>query len=89
MRHPETRYVELAEGRRMRVRRWPGRGTPLVMLHGLLDSSDGWDPLARATHRPSIAIDLPGFGHSDRAGWPAAASLSRWFTSSPTDHLPP
>lgn len=36
-----------------------------MLLHGLLDSSEGWDALARTTHRPCIAIDLPGFGGSD------------------------
>ena len=29
--------VPLPDGRRLRVRCWPGRGRPLVLLHGLLD----------------------------------------------------
>lgn len=49
----------------LRARIWPGRGRPLVLLHGLLDDSEGWAELARDTRRPCIAIDLPGFGGSD------------------------
>jgi len=56
--------VTLDDGRALGVRVWPGRGTPLVLLHGLLDSSAGWDELARASERPCYAIDLPGFGRS-------------------------
>ena len=65
MRAPDVRDVRLAEGRRLRVRRWPGEGQPLVLLHGLLDDSEGWTALAMDTHRPCIAIDLPGFGGSE------------------------
>jgi len=36
-----------------------------VILHGLLDSSEGWTRLAESLSAPSIAVDLPGFGHSD------------------------
>jgi pimeloyl-ACP methyl ester carboxylesterase len=60
-----VRVVPLPDGRRLRVRVWPGRGRPLVLLHGLLDDSVGWAPLAQDTRRPAIAIDLPGFGGSD------------------------
>jgi pimeloyl-ACP methyl ester carboxylesterase len=56
--------IIVAGGRRLRVRRWPGRGRPLVLLHGLLDSSAGWKGLAEGTDRPCVAFDLPGFGGS-------------------------
>jgi pimeloyl-ACP methyl ester carboxylesterase len=46
------------------VRCWPGRGLPLVLLHGLFDDAEGWDALARDTRRPCYAVDLPGFGGS-------------------------
>jgi pimeloyl-ACP methyl ester carboxylesterase len=49
-------------------RRTTGRGHPLVMLHGFMDSSESWDPFAQALSRPTIAFDLPGFGHSSLAG---------------------
>lgn len=63
----ETQIVELAlaGGRRIRARRRDGSGTPLVFLHGLLDSSEGWSEIAAASSRPSVAFDLPGFGGSD------------------------
>jgi pyruvate dehydrogenase E2 component (dihydrolipoamide acetyltransferase) len=69
MRVPKVRDVRLAEGRRLRVRSWPGEGRPLVLLHGLLDDSEGWTGLAMDTHRPCLAIDLPGFGGSDLPRW--------------------
>ena len=57
--------LALPDGRRIRARCWPGHGRPLVLIHGLLDDSEGWARLARDTHRPCHAIDLPGFGGSD------------------------
>jgi pimeloyl-ACP methyl ester carboxylesterase len=65
MRAWNLRDVTLAGGRRLRVRCWPGRGTPLVLLHGLFDDAVGWDALAHDTHRPCYAVDVPGFGASD------------------------
>ena len=59
--------VVLPGGRRLRVRSTrtrPPRGSPLVLLHGLLDDSEGWTHVARDTPRPCFAIDLPGFGGS-------------------------
>lgn len=64
--------LELEDGRALCVRRWPGSGDPLVLLHGLLDSSEGWNHLAEL-RCPRIAFDLPGFGHSDP---PARGSLA-------------
>src|SRR5437763_328208 len=64
MRKPAVSQVSLSAGRRMTVRAWEGEGEPLVLLHGLLDSSEGWDDLALRTARPCFALDLPGFGGS-------------------------
>ena len=36
-----------ATRRQMRVREYPGHGTPVVYLHGLLDSSEGWHEVAK------------------------------------------
>jgi pimeloyl-ACP methyl ester carboxylesterase len=58
--------VALRDGRRVSVERWPGEGAPLVLLHGLLDCAVGWKHLAAAIRRPCFAVDLPGFGDSDR-----------------------
>jgi pimeloyl-ACP methyl ester carboxylesterase len=45
-----------------------GDATPMLLIHGLGDESDTWRhvllPLAR--HRRIVAVDLPGFGRSDR-----------------------
>jgi pimeloyl-ACP methyl ester carboxylesterase len=60
--------VELADGRLLANRRWPGTGAPLVALHGLFDCSLGWKHVAAAAKRPCVAFDLPGFG---RSGMPA------------------
>jgi pimeloyl-ACP methyl ester carboxylesterase len=64
-----TVQEELVLGRkRLGLRRTPGRGKPVVMLHGLMDSSESWDPFARSLSRPTFAFDLPGFGESSVAG---------------------
>lgn len=48
------------------MRRWPGRGEDaVVLLHGLLDSSEGWNGLCKRLSGARIAFDLPGFGYSD------------------------
>jgi pimeloyl-ACP methyl ester carboxylesterase len=65
LRAPEIRDVTLPDGRRLRVHAWPGRGRPLVLLHGLFDDAEGWNALARDTRRPCWAVDLPGFGGSE------------------------
>ena len=58
--------VELPDGRRLSLECWPGVGAPLVLLHGLLDCAVGWKHLAEVMDRPCYAVDLPGFGDSDR-----------------------
>jgi pimeloyl-ACP methyl ester carboxylesterase len=57
--------LELPDGRVLAYRQQAGRGRPLVLVHGLMDCSAGWETLARATHRPVVAFDLPGMGDSD------------------------
>jgi pyruvate dehydrogenase E2 component (dihydrolipoamide acetyltransferase) len=39
----------------------------VVVLHGLLDSSEGWAALSSALGCNVVAFDLPGFGQSDSA----------------------
>lgn len=64
-----TVQEELVLGRkRLGLRRTSGRGKPVVMLHGLMDSAASWDPFARSLSRPTFAFDLPGFGESSIAG---------------------
>lgn len=57
--------ITLDDGRHVSLRRVGGEGKPLIFLHGLLDSSASFTRLANSTKRPVVAIDLPGFGHSD------------------------
>ncbi len=51
----------------LNVRQW-GTGDPLVLVHGLGMSSDLWLHQVRpfSEHYHVIAIDLRGFGRSDR-----------------------
>jgi pimeloyl-ACP methyl ester carboxylesterase len=63
-----ARFLDTSAGRVFVQRPAPGRGPALVMLHGFM--MDGWYwrgmmPSLCRTHDP-IAIDLPGFGESDR-----------------------
>jgi len=76
MRSPAVSRVVIGSGRGLRVRRWEGEGRPLVLLHGLLDDSEGWMRLAGDTPRPCIAIDLPGFGGSDLPRMPRIGSYA-------------
>ncbi len=63
-----------------------GAGEPLVLLHGLGESSVGWRPVmaALAVEYDVIAIDLPGFGGSPALPWtvlPTAANLADAVTA--------
>lgn len=62
-RQPERRTVKVGK-HQVGLRYWPGEGQPMVLLHGFLDSAEGWDRLCQATTRPCYALDLPGFGRS-------------------------
>jgi pimeloyl-ACP methyl ester carboxylesterase len=64
--------IVLPDGRVLCARCWTGVGEPVVFLHGLLDSSEGWSELCAHLTGPAIAFDLPGFGYSDP---PAHGSL--------------
>ncbi len=68
---PGERDVEVG-GVRWRSREAPGKGgPPVVFVHGLLSSSASWKRVlsSAAGGRPAVAVDLPGFGFSDRP-WP-------------------
>lgn len=53
------------DGIRIFYRRVPGDGMPTVYVHGNPSHSEDWLPFMRRGG-PSIAIDLPGWGRSDR-----------------------
>jgi pimeloyl-ACP methyl ester carboxylesterase len=67
----------LVAGVRWRSREVAGNGDPVVFVHGLLASSATWqEVLAPASAgRPAIAVDLPGFGCSERP-WPFDYSVN-------------
>jgi pimeloyl-ACP methyl ester carboxylesterase len=69
----DTAYLE--GGRRLGLRVWEGYGTPVVLVHGLLDCALGWEPYAQRTGRRLVAVDLPGLGGSDA---PRRARLSAY-----------
>jgi pimeloyl-ACP methyl ester carboxylesterase len=69
--------LHIAARRRIRVREYAGSGTPVVMLHGLLDSSEGWHAVASRSPRQCYAIDLPGFGGSTCPPYERIASYAR------------
>jgi pimeloyl-ACP methyl ester carboxylesterase len=53
-----------------RYRQWGDNGTPIVLVHGFIESADTWQylapRLAAAGHRV-YALDLDGFGYTHRA----------------------
>jgi pimeloyl-ACP methyl ester carboxylesterase len=62
----------VVDGVRWRSREAPGRGSDTVVyIHGLFSSSATWKRVlsSAAGGRPAVAVDLPGFGYSDRP-WP-------------------
>jgi pimeloyl-ACP methyl ester carboxylesterase len=54
------------EGARTFYRRLPGHGTPVVFVHGNPTHSEEWLPFLARMSAPAVALDLPGWGRSDR-----------------------
>ncbi len=50
----------------MFVRERVGEGTPTIFVHGNPTHSADWLPFLGVVEGPALAIDLPGFGSSDR-----------------------
>jgi pimeloyl-ACP methyl ester carboxylesterase len=70
--------LHLRDGRALCVRRWPGSGEETtVLLHGLLDSSEGWTQLCERLSGACVAFDLPGFGYSDPPSRGSIAAYAR------------
>jgi pimeloyl-ACP methyl ester carboxylesterase len=55
----------VVDGVRVFYRRVPGEGTPVVYFHGNPSHSEDWMPFLERGG-PAIAIDMPGWGRSDR-----------------------
>ena len=54
------------DGIRVFMRRRPGDGPPVVFVHGNPTHSEDWLPFLRTMEGSAIALDLPGWGRSDR-----------------------
>jgi pimeloyl-ACP methyl ester carboxylesterase len=75
-RQPEA-VAYCVDGLTLRGKWWPGRGQPILALHGWWDNAESFDALALAlVDRPLLAIDLFGHGHSDHK--PRSGSYSIW-----------
>ncbi|MFR9718545.1 alpha/beta fold hydrolase [Aeromonas diversa] len=68
----EAGEIRLDDGRRVAFQRWGEPEAPLILaLHGWLDNSESFQPLAAHLDRFNlVAIDLPGHGHSDHKSTP-------------------
>lgn len=56
---------------RLRATRWPGTGTPVLLLHGLASSRRIWDLVVPGlAGLPVVALDARGHGESDRPTGP-------------------
>jgi len=55
------------DGVALAATRWPGEGTPVLLLHGLASQRRFWDPVvARLAVRPLVALDARGHGASGK-----------------------
>jgi len=61
----EERFAEV-DGIRLFLRERRGEGLPTVYVHGNPTDSGDWLPFIAASAAPAIALDLPGFGRSER-----------------------
>lgn len=56
---------------RLRATRWPGTGTPILLLHGLASSRRFWDLVVPGlAGLPILALDQRGHGDSDKPAGP-------------------
>jgi pimeloyl-ACP methyl ester carboxylesterase len=60
------RRVVSVDGVRTLYRLREGEGHPVLFVHGNPTSSADWEPFIAALERPSVALDLPGWGDSER-----------------------
>jgi pimeloyl-ACP methyl ester carboxylesterase len=57
--------IPLDDGRKLSALVWGSEAPELVFLHGGAQNAHTWDTVLLALGRPSLAVDLPGHGHSD------------------------
>lgn len=61
----EQRVVRV-DGVRTFYRQVAGEGPPTVFVHGNPTHSEDWVPFLRRLEGPAVALDLPGWGYSER-----------------------
>lgn len=73
---PATRTIDI--GGPVHVAEWGGEGAPLLLVHGLGGSLLDWSSVAPTLARGHrvVALDLPGFGLSPRAGRSSAVTAN-------------
>jgi pimeloyl-ACP methyl ester carboxylesterase len=59
--------IALDDGRHLSALVWGDGPGELVFIHGGAQNAHTWDSVLLALNRPSLAVDLPGHGHSDGA----------------------
>jgi pimeloyl-ACP methyl ester carboxylesterase len=69
-------FVVVDPNRRLSAIVWGTEEPELVLIHGGSQNAHTWDTVALALGRPLVALDLPGHGHSDRAGEPRRGQLT-------------
>lgn len=81
---PVTGAIEerelVVDGVRVFYRRVPGEGTPVVYCHGNPTHGEEAVPLLERVEGPAVAIDMPGWGRSDRPD-PASFDYSMYGLS--------
>ena len=61
----EQRIVSV-DGVRTFYRSRPGAGRPVLFVHGSPTSSEDWVPFMERLDRRAVALDLPGWGATER-----------------------
>lgn len=78
-----SRYVQVDDVR-LHVRDWAGssaQACPVLLVHGFAGSTFSFRELAPALAKaghPVLAIDLPGYGYSERASFTGTAADALW-----------
>jgi pimeloyl-ACP methyl ester carboxylesterase len=77
------------DGVQLDLHRWPGTGTPILLLHEALGAATTWrdfpERLAARTGHPVVAWSRQGFGQSD----PRLAPPARDYLHRETERVPP
>ena len=78
-----SRYV-LVDDVRLHVRDWAGNDSglcPVLLVHGFAGSTFSFRELAPALAKaghPVLAVDLPGYGYSQRSAFSGEAAMALW-----------